>query len=144
MSSSGFSSTNFGRSCILQYKKIRCRCNKLADIKISGTDRNPFKLFYACKEKEKEEDCGFFDWAHPIGCPCHDKSSGPNGDEFHEVTDVAKVVRSLEARLVSVEDDLTKTMIHLAEIKNLTTSSRNMFTTMLFLVVVIFFLVLLK
>jgi hypothetical protein len=59
MSLSGFSCTNFGRSCILQYKKIRCRCNKIADVKIFGTDRNPLKLFYACKQKEKEDDCGF-------------------------------------------------------------------------------------
>ncbi|MCH89534.1 hypothetical protein A2U01_0010433, partial [Trifolium medium] len=75
-------------------------------VKISGTDWNSYKLFYSCRNHV----CGFVDLAHPIGCPCHDKSSAGNADEVDQVCDVADVVKYVEGRLLGVETNLETTM----------------------------------
>jgi hypothetical protein len=76
MSSSNVSCSNFRRACVLQYLKVKCKCDKNADVKIFGTDRNPYKLFFSCLDHA----CGFLDWAHLIGCLCHDQclKTGPD------------------------------------------------------------------
>ncbi|KAK2427171.1 hypothetical protein QL285_025767 [Trifolium repens] len=140
MSSSSFSCTNFGRSCVLQFNKVKCRCDKYAVAKVAGTDSNPLKLFYTCPEKE----CGFFDWAHPIGCPCQNRISGGNFDEVNQTSEVVTLVNSMEARLLAFDNDLKKTRIDLGEIKKHIEFSRNVFIAMLFFVFVIFFLLLMK
>ncbi|PNX85159.1 hypothetical protein L195_g041226 [Trifolium pratense] len=140
MSSSSFSCTNFGRACVLQYMKMLCKCNKYADLRIATTDRNPHKLFFACKDHV----CGFVGWAHPINCPCHDKESSHNVEDIEDVSHVADVVKALDDRITSVENDVKKTSKVMDEIKNIATSSKMMFTSMLLMVFLTFFIVLVK
>jgi hypothetical protein len=140
MSSSSFSCTNFGRACILQFLKKKCKCNNFADVRISTSDRNPLKLYFVCKN----DICGFVDWLHPINCPCHDKHSAQNVDEGDEVSSISNVVKALEGRILTVERDLKQTTGVVNEIKNIATSSKFMCTSMLLIVFLTFLVVLIK
>jgi hypothetical protein len=46
MASSSYSVSPSRKACALQYTKLRCRCGKATDVKISGTNRNPNKFFF--------------------------------------------------------------------------------------------------
>jgi hypothetical protein len=81
------------------------------------------------------------DWAYPIGCPCHDKSSAGNADAVDQVHDV---VKSMDGRLLGVETNLETTMCDVGEIKKYMRFSRIMFTSMFLIVLVTFLLVLVK
>jgi hypothetical protein len=140
MSSGSFSCSNFGRACILQYLKKKCKCQKFADVRISTTDRNPHKLFFACRENV----CGFVDWAHPINCPCLDIESAHNEADADEVSNIPTIVKALEARMLAVEGDLKHTSVVVDEIKHIAISSRLMFISMMLMVFLTFFVVLVK
>ncbi|WJX52054.1 hypothetical protein P8452_38199 [Trifolium repens] len=103
MSSSNVSCSNFLRACVLQNLKVKCKCDKNAYVKIFRTYWNPYKRFFSWRDHV----CGFVDWAYPIGCPCHDKSSAGNADEVDQVHDV---VKSMDGRLLGVETNLETTM----------------------------------
>ena len=137
MSSSNVSCSNFLRACVLQNLKVKCKCDKNAYVKIFRTDWNPYKLFFSWRDHV----CGFVDWAYPIGCPCHDKSSAGNADEVDQVHDV---VKSMDGRLLGVETNLETTMCDVGEIKKYMRFSRIMFTSMFLIVLVTFLLVLVK
>ncbi|WJX10125.1 hypothetical protein P8452_00883 [Trifolium repens] len=140
MASSSFSDSSHGKACTLQYNKFICRCGKVADIKISGTDRNPQKLFYTCKGRV----CGFGDWAHPIGCRCNFNEDEVNGDEVNAFGGVSNTVKAIETRLLAIERDVTTTSFVMCEIKSMIMYSKTLFFAMLFMVVVTFFIVLVK
>jgi len=137
MPSSSFSST-FGHSCRLQYPKLKCKCQRLAEIKIANTANNPLKLFYACKDAT----CGFVDWAHPIDCGCNETNHAKVVN-----VDVEGDVASndpYEDRIFKVENDIKKIMFDVGQINSNVKLSKFMYTTTMIMVFVVFFLVLVK
>lgn len=132
-------SSSINHSCRLQYKKYKCKCQRYAEIKISNTNSNPLKLFYACKDN----NCGFLDWAHPIDCGCRQPQPSQTLD-VDVVRDVATSQDPFEERLLTVENDLKTIILDVGQIKTNVKLSRFMFTTTMIMVVVVFFYVLVK
>ena len=42
----------------LKFRNRRCRCGRKAEVMISDSVDNPYKLFFRCRLK----NCGFFEW----------------------------------------------------------------------------------
>lgn len=137
MPSSSFSST-FGHSCRLQYRKLKCKCQRFAEIKIANTANNPLKLFYACKDGT----CGFLDWAHPIDCGCNETSHAKAVNV--DVEGDAASNDPYEDRIFKVENDIRKIMFDVGQINSNVKLSKVMYTTTMIMVFVVFFLVLVK
>lgn len=90
MNSSTWSYNGYARSCNFQYLKLKCNCNRFAEVKIANTARNPLKLFYSCKDGK----CGFLDWAHPIGRGCNHTYNAENVGVIDDIIDGNKVIDS--------------------------------------------------
>ncbi|XP_042500593.1 uncharacterized protein LOC122078603 [Macadamia integrifolia] len=56
-------SVSWSKSDALKYKRVRCRCNRKAVIRISKTNDNPNRLFHSCPDLN---ECKFFAWCDPI------------------------------------------------------------------------------
>jgi hypothetical protein len=108
--------------------KLKCNCNRFAEVKIANTTRNPLKLFYSCKDGK----CGFMDWAHPIGCDCNHSYSAENVGVIDDIIDGNKVIDSVVERIVPVEDRVEEIAVDVGEIKALIKQAKLMFITMCF------------
>ncbi|KAK2451994.1 hypothetical protein QL285_010998 [Trifolium repens] len=56
------SSNSISKITWIRYANMRCLCQRVAEIKVSLTYRNPNRLFYTCKE----DKCKLFCWCEPI------------------------------------------------------------------------------
>lgn len=135
MNSSTSSYNGYARSCNFQYLKLKCNCNRFAEVKIANTTRNPLKLFYSCKEGR----CGFLDWAHPIGCGCNHTYNAENVGVIDDIIDGNKVIDSVVERIVPVEDRVEEIAVGMGEIKTLIRHAKLMFVTMTLVFAAFFF-----
>ncbi|WJX93146.1 hypothetical protein P8452_74709 [Trifolium repens] len=125
MSSSSTRDNFNGGACFLQYKKFRCFCKRVADVKISGTDLNPNKLYYTCREN----NCEFWFWAHPTNY-CAVENENGNCIE--------------QAEIMSMVSELKETRKEIKEMKVILKFFKFISIVMTLLVFLSFFVVLSK
>ncbi|KAI8542119.1 hypothetical protein RHMOL_Rhmol08G0114400 [Rhododendron molle] len=53
----------------IKYKNRTCYCGKRAAVKISGSEKNPGRLYYRCEDEVEQGGCHAWDWCNPINIP---------------------------------------------------------------------------
>lgn len=89
------SSTSSGTTAAyLRYSNMYCHCGAVAEIKISNTTANPYRLFYTCKKRA----CTFFSWCNPMSY----ESMLPQALEYEVTADSSKLL-TVEQEIANIK-----------------------------------------